>query len=165
MNKAALLKMPVWADKTRERQHVKAGFVRDGFYATKADPSFLGHAGHARYVILNAGLAGRTPRDMALIALVVRHLRKGTPDPAELGADARDGDADLLARCTLLLRLAEQLERGEDQSVRDARFAVRGRACELRLAGDDRLARWGLERRVGAEAFARVFGRRLELAG
>ena len=122
-----------------------------------------GHAGHARYVILNAGLAGHTPRDVALIALMVRHLRKGTADAGELGADARKGDAELLARCTLLLRLAEQLERGEDQAVRGAGFTARPRVLELRLSGDAHLARWGLERRVGADAFARVFGRRLEL--
>jgi exopolyphosphatase / guanosine-5'-triphosphate,3'-diphosphate pyrophosphatase len=125
---------------------------------------YEGHTGHARYVILNAGLAAHTPRDVALLALTVRHLRKGIPDPAELGPLARKGDDELLGRCTLLLRLAEQLEHGEDQSVRAAGFVARPRGLELRLEGDGRLARWGIERRVGADAFARAFGRRLVLA-
>jgi exopolyphosphatase / guanosine-5'-triphosphate,3'-diphosphate pyrophosphatase len=125
--------------------------------------AFDGHTGHAPYVILNAGLAAHTPRDVALIALIVRHLRKGFPEMRELGPEARKGDGELLARCTLLLRLAEQLERGEDQSVRDAAFASHGRALELRLAGDGRLARWGPERRLGSEPFQRVFGRRVVL--
>lgn len=125
--------------------------------------AFDGHTGHAPYVILNAGLAAHTPRDVALIALIVRHLRKGFPDTRELGREARKGDGELLARCALLLRLAEQLERGEDQSVRDAAFASHGRTLELRLAGDGRLARWELERRLGSEPFLRVFGRRMVL--
>jgi exopolyphosphatase/guanosine-5'-triphosphate,3'-diphosphate pyrophosphatase len=117
-----------------------------------------GHTGHAPYVILNAGLAAHTPRDAALIALVVRHLRKGFPDAGEYS-----GDAAMLARCTLLVRLAEQLDRGEDQAVRAASFRVRPAGLELRLEGDASLARWGLERRVGTEAFARVFGRSLDV--
>ena len=117
-----------------------------------------GHTGHASYVIRNAGLAAHTPRETALTALLVRHLRKGLPD-----ASGRRGDGPMLARCTLLLRLAEQLDRGEDQAVRGARFAVRPGALELRLEGDAALALWGLERRAGTDAFARVFGRPLAL--
>jgi exopolyphosphatase/guanosine-5'-triphosphate,3'-diphosphate pyrophosphatase len=122
---------------------------------------YEGHTGHAPYVILNAGLAAHTPRDAALTALVVRHLRKGFPDAAELGADSRRGDGPMLARCTLLLRLAEQLDRGEDQAVRHAAFHVRPDALQLRLDGDAALALWGLERRAGTDAFPRVFGRPL----
>jgi exopolyphosphatase/guanosine-5'-triphosphate,3'-diphosphate pyrophosphatase len=118
-----------------------------------------GHTAHAPYVILNAGLAAHTPRDAALTALVVRHLRKGFPDAAELGGDGRRGDGAMLARCTLLLRLAEQLDRAEDQSVRRATFRVRPGALELQLEGDIALALWGLERRAGTDAFARVLGR------
>ena len=118
-----------------------------------------GHTGHAPYVILNAGLAAHTPRDAALTALVVRHLRKGMPDAADLGP----GDGAMLARCTLLLRLAEQLDRAEDQSVRRASFRVRPGGLELVLEGDASLALWGLERRAGTDAFARVFGRPLSL--
>lgn len=121
-----------------------------------------GHTGHAPYVILNAGLAAHTPRDAALTALVVRHLRKGFPDAGELGPDGRPGDAEMLARCALLVRLAEQLDRGEDQAVRRAGFRVRPAALELRLEGDASLALWGLERRAGTDAFARVFGRPLD---
>jgi exopolyphosphatase/guanosine-5'-triphosphate,3'-diphosphate pyrophosphatase len=112
--------------------------------------AYDGHAAHSEYLILNAGLAGYAPREVALIAQMVRHHRKGAPDPE-------------IARPTLLLRIAEQLECGEDQCVRDARLVARPEALELRLRGDDRLARWGFERRVGGEAFVRAFGRPLTL--
>jgi exopolyphosphatase/pppGpp-phosphohydrolase len=100
-------------------------------------------------LILQSGLPGYGPREVARIAEVVRHHRKGSPD---------DG---LVARCALLLRLAEQLDRGQDQAVIEARLVAERRALRLRLRGDDRLARWSLERRLSDGAFRRVFGRRL----
>ena len=108
-----------------------------------------GHPDHAHYLILQAGLPGYGPRETALIAEIVRHHRKGPVGN------------DLVARCALLLRLAEQLDRGQDQSVHEARLVAERRVLRLRLRGDDRLARWSLERRVSDAAFRRVFGRRL----
>ena len=89
------------------------------------------------------------PREVELIAEIVRHHRKGSPE------------GELVARCSLLLRLAEQLDRGQDQSVHEARLVAERRLLRLRLRGDDRLARWSLERRLSDGAFRRVFGRRL----
>jgi exopolyphosphatase / guanosine-5'-triphosphate,3'-diphosphate pyrophosphatase len=107
------------------------------------------HPDHAHYLILQSGLPGYGPREVALIAEIVRHQRKGSPDGA------------LVARCALLLRLAEQLDRGQDQSVVEARLVAELRALRLKLRGDDALARWALERRLSDGAFRRVFGRRL----
>jgi hypothetical protein len=45
---------------------------------------------------------------------------------------------------------------------RGARFRARPGVLELPLEGDAPLALWGLERRAGTEAFARVFGRPLD---
>ena len=43
----------------------------------------------------------------------------------------------------------------------EARLVAERRVLRLRLRGDDRLARWSLERRLSDAAFRRVFGRRL----
>ena len=122
---------------------------------------YQGYAAHSQYVIDSAGLAGFTPREVAMIGLVVRHHRKGMPDPRELGGGVTDSDLASLARCVLLLRLAEQLERGQDQSVTGARLVPDDGELALRLRGDGALACWGLERRVDPQAFALVFGRPL----
>ena len=124
-----------------------------------------GHAAHSQYVIASAGLAGYSPREVTAIGLVVRHHRKGMPDPAELGADVADREVASLARCVLLLQLAEQLERGQDQSVAGARLEPDRGGLALRVQGDGALARWGLKRRVDPDAFALVFGRRLSVPG
>ena len=107
------------------------------------------HPEHAHYLILESGLPGYRPREVELIAQIVRHHRKGSSDD------------DRVARCALLLQLAEQLDRGQDQSVIEARLVKQRRALHLRLRGDDRLAVWSLERRISDGAFRRAFGRRL----
>ena len=76
------------------------------------------HHKHSRYLILNAGLPGFTPREVELIALVARYHRKGTPDVGELGKFARKGDDRRLSVLAGTVRLAEQLERSRDGSVR-----------------------------------------------
>ena len=106
-----------------------------------------GHPEHAHYLILESGLPGYSPREVDLIAQIVRHHRKGSPED------------DRVARCALLLQLAEQLDRGQDQSVIEARLVKQRRSLHLRLRGDDRLAVWSLERRISDGAFRRTFGR------
>lgn len=121
------------------------------------------HEGHSHYLILGAGLPGFGPRELALIPQIVRYHRKGTPDLDDLRPCARRCDRELLQRCALLLRLAELLEIGEDQSVRAARLGRDGGSVRLRLEGDGHLALWNARRKIGDEAFRRVFGHRLVL--
>jgi hypothetical protein len=64
----------------------------------------------------------------------------------------------------VILRLAEHLERGRDQSVRQVRLRGNGDGFDLHLeaAGDNLiLPRWSVDRYGDGEAFKRVFGRRL----
>jgi exopolyphosphatase/guanosine-5'-triphosphate,3'-diphosphate pyrophosphatase len=76
------------------------------------------HHKHSRYLILNAGLPGFTPREVELVALVARYHRKGTPDVSEMGKLARKSDGRRLSVLSGTVRLAEQLERSRDGSVR-----------------------------------------------
>ena len=121
------------------------------------------HHKHSRYLILNAGLPGFTPRELALIAQVARYHRKGSPGFGELAPLMRAGDEALLERCSALLRLAEQLERSRDQVVREARLAVDNGRVRLELVheGDVSVATWAAERQ--RDLFQRAFGRELEI--
>ena len=123
-----------------------------------------GHASHAQYLILHADLPVFAPRDVALIAQIVRYHRKENPSLDMLRPLTRKGDDRLVARCALLLRVAEQLDTGEDGRVEQASFTARRRELLLELGGDDRLARWSLERQLDGEQFRRAFGRRLEIS-
>ena len=126
--------------------------------------SYDDHHKHSRYLIVSAELPGFDPRERALIAQISRYHRKGAPKLGEMATLARPGDEDLVARCSVILRLAEHLERGRDQSVREARLRANGDGVDLHLdaSGDNLiLPRWSVERYGDDEAFQRVFGRRL----
>ena len=121
------------------------------------------HHKHSRYLILNAGLPGFEPREVALIAQAARYHRKGMPEFGELSPLAQDGDGDRLNRLAVLLRLAEDLERSRDQSVRAAHVAADDGAISLELAADGAapVERWAAAREV--DLFDRAFGRRLKV--
>jgi exopolyphosphatase/guanosine-5'-triphosphate,3'-diphosphate pyrophosphatase len=119
------------------------------------------HHKHSRYLILNAGLPGFSPRETAIIGQAARYHRKGHPGMRMYAPLARKGDEELLARCSALLRIAEQLERSRDQSIQHAHVAVEDGTVELRLEseGDIAVSRWGALRQ--ADVFKRAFDRDL----
>jgi exopolyphosphatase/guanosine-5'-triphosphate,3'-diphosphate pyrophosphatase len=122
------------------------------------------HHKHSRYLIVSAELPGFDPRERALIAQISRYHRKGTPRLGELEPLTGEGDEQLLERCAVILRLAEHLERGRDQSVSNVRLRANGKGVDLHLdaAGDNLiLPRWSVERYGDSDAFERAFGRRL----
>ncbi len=121
------------------------------------------HHKHSRYLILNAGLPGYTPRQAALIGQAARYHRKGTPSLGEFAPLARDGDIELLDRLSATLRLAEQLERSRDQAVHATDIEVDDGDVRLRLHADEdvTIARWAAERQ--GDLFKRAFGRELSV--
>ncbi len=125
--------------------------------------SYDDHHKHSRYLIVSAELPGFDPRERALIAQISRYHRKGVPKLGEMAAFSQDGDQALLERCSVILRLAEHLERGRDQSVSEVRLRANGHGVDLHLeaGGDLTLPRWSVERYGDGDAFQRVFGRRL----
>jgi exopolyphosphatase/guanosine-5'-triphosphate,3'-diphosphate pyrophosphatase len=125
--------------------------------------SYDDHHKHSRYLIESAELPGFDPRERALIAQITRYHRKGVPKLGELATVTHADDEALLDRCAVILRLAEHLERGRDQSVSEARLHTNGDGVDLHLkaGGDLTLPRWSVERYGDDEAFERVFHRRL----
>jgi exopolyphosphatase / guanosine-5'-triphosphate,3'-diphosphate pyrophosphatase len=122
------------------------------------------HHKHSRYLVLNAGLPGFSPTELALVAQATRYHRKGMPDMGELAPLARPGDDERLDRLACLLRLAEDLERPRDQSVLAADVQMRDGTVRLALRAEEgvEVARWAAEREV--DLFRRAFGKGLEVA-
>jgi exopolyphosphatase/guanosine-5'-triphosphate,3'-diphosphate pyrophosphatase len=122
------------------------------------------HHKHSRYIVLNAGLPGYSPRETALIAQITRYHRKGEPDFGELEPLMKRGDRGVLERGAALLRIAESLERSRDQVVEGTELEVDDDGW-LRLRAisraDTSVARWVAERHV--EQFERAFGRPLSV--
>jgi exopolyphosphatase / guanosine-5'-triphosphate,3'-diphosphate pyrophosphatase len=97
------------------------------------------HHRHSAYLIMNAGLPGFDPRELLLISLITRYHRKGDPDVSELGALARDDDAERLRLLCAIIRLAEQLERSRDGAIRNVNVATSNGAVRLDADGDPAL--------------------------
>jgi exopolyphosphatase/guanosine-5'-triphosphate,3'-diphosphate pyrophosphatase len=125
--------------------------------------SYGDHHKHSRYLIVSAELPGFDPRERALIAQMTRYHRKGVPKLGEWSKLGREGDEQMLDRCAMILRLAEHLERGRDQSVSKVHLRTNGDGLSLHLLaeGDLTLPRWSVERYGDDEAFARTFHRPL----
>ena len=122
------------------------------------------HHKHSRYLILNAGLPGFSPRETALIGQMARYHRKGSPTLGQFSALGRKGDDALLTRCAAVLRLAEQLERSRDQAVDSVEVRIDDGHVELRLEAheDVAVARWAAQREQ--DVFRQAFGRDLEVS-
>ncbi|HWH44283.1 MAG TPA: Ppx/GppA phosphatase family protein [Thermoleophilaceae bacterium] len=121
------------------------------------------HHKHSRYLILNAGLPGFTPRELLLIATIARYHRKGEPSASDLGELAAKGDERRLALLSGVIRLAEQLERSRDGSVRSV--SVRAGKDYVVIcadaAGDPTVPIWSARR--NADLLARAVGRQVEV--
>ena len=122
------------------------------------------HHKHSQYLILNAGLPGFTPRELAIVAQATRYHRKGMPEPGPLAPLLTKGDLERLDRCAVLLRLAEDLERSRDQAVRATELSMRNGTVSLHLVADGETAvpRWAASRERAL--FNRAFGRELAIA-
>jgi exopolyphosphatase / guanosine-5'-triphosphate,3'-diphosphate pyrophosphatase len=127
------------------------------------------HHKHSRYLILNGGLPGFTPRELELIALIARYHRKGEPDASELGPLARKKDDDRLALLAAIIRLAEQLERSRDQAIASVRVEAGGNGNGAVVLATEAVgegapvAIWSARR--NADLLERVIGRKVEVAG
>jgi exopolyphosphatase/guanosine-5'-triphosphate,3'-diphosphate pyrophosphatase len=122
------------------------------------------HHKHSRYLILNAGLPGFSPRETALIGQMARYHRKGDPTLGQFEALGHKGDEEMLTRCSAVLRVAEQLERSRDQAVDRVRVKVENGRVELALEAheDVSIARWAAMSE--ADVFKKAFGRELEIS-
>lgn len=99
--------------------------------------SYRNHHKHSQTLIINSGLPGFSPREVALIALMTRYHRKGTPDPSPFALVLDEDDTLLLTRLAAILRLAEFLERGRNATVDDIIATWDDKTLYLTLVADE----------------------------
>jgi len=123
-----------------------------------------GHHRHAAYLVEHGNLRGFGPEEIAFLAALVRHHRRGDPKPAEARYAALDpADRTRLRRLAALLRVADGLDRGRRGAVGHVEVEVGPQLVILRLDAreDAELELWGARRR--RDLFEREFDRELEL--
>ncbi len=123
-----------------------------------------GHHKHSMYLVANSELFGLTAHETRLVAVIVRYHRRALPcaQHVEFMALNRD-DRAVVTRLASLLRLADALDRGHSQAIRNLRLTRNDR--ELTLATGDledvALERAGL--REKADLFEITYGRQVVL--
>lgn len=124
--------------------------------------SYNDHHKHSQTLIINSGLPGFAPRETALISLLTRYHRKGTPDCREFCAILADGDERVLLILSAILRLAEFLERGRNGRVDDVTAVWDDTTLRLTLIADEYPAVeiWGAEK-LAAELVEMAFERQV----
>jgi exopolyphosphatase/guanosine-5'-triphosphate,3'-diphosphate pyrophosphatase len=127
--------------------------------------TYTSYQKHSHYLIRNADLLGFDELEVTIMALIVLNHRGSLQrkrDP-ELAALSPNAQRDVLVLSTLL-RLAENLDRGQTGNVSSAELLAGGLGrvvLELSAVRDCQVEVSGLESQ--RDVFLRVFGRRLEL--
>ncbi|NDJ52401.1 MAG: Ppx/GppA family phosphatase [Chloroflexi bacterium] len=126
--------------------------------------NFSDHHKHSESLIINSGIPGFSARETAIVALLTRYHRKGTPDTSSYHAVLRPEDDRLVWQLAALLRLAEKLERGRSQAVRGVEMRYDDDSLEIVVDADEYpgVEIWEAERSA-AELVEAAFGRRVTL--
>ncbi len=146
----------------REKELLKySAFLHDigGFI------SFKSHHLHSHYIIGNTELLGFDQIEINIMANVARFHRKKLPKRKELAlAELDERSSNIVIILSMLLRLAEKLDRSHTYLVKKAEFTGKDRA-KVTLAiwpeGNCELEVWGVEENM--RAFEKIFDRNLAL--
>ncbi|MBI5567198.1 MAG: hypothetical protein HY870_20030 [Chloroflexi bacterium] len=124
---------------------------------------FYHHDAHSAYLIMNAELPGFSHREIALMALLAQHHRRGTPDIAPFKGLLTREDEERAARLSALLRLAEYLDRSRTQIVQELKCRVSTETVTLicHARGDASTEQWATQR--NADLFKQAFRRDLSV--
>jgi len=112
-----------------------------------------GHHKHSYYLIRHGDLRGFTDPQLLVIANVARYYRKSTPDSDHPNfSELNDEQQETVQKLTAILRVAEGLDRGHRQRVRDVavgngskavRFIARTRAdASVEIESAEKRARY-----------------------
>ncbi|MGI8962630.1 MAG: HD domain-containing protein [Bryobacteraceae bacterium] len=94
--------------------------------------SDLGHHKHSAYLVANSGMPGFTNKERLVIAALCRFHRKSLPHPRHPQFQALDADSKrLVINLAPLLRIADALDRGHEQKVRDVTIAAKNGSVSL----------------------------------
>jgi exopolyphosphatase/guanosine-5'-triphosphate,3'-diphosphate pyrophosphatase len=127
--------------------------------------SYRDHHLHSAYLAGNADLLGFDQDEVEIVAAVIRFHRKTMPTERHRSlAGMRRRDRESVPLLSLLLRLAEGMDRSRSACVTAARLGIEepdGVLLEVETAGDCHLELWAVERQ--RDAVRRALGRALSV--
>ena len=121
------------------------------------------HHKYSQLLIASNGLPGFAPRETAMIALLTRYHRKGTPSAGDFDSLLEKGDEAKLRKLAALLRISEYLERGRSGVVRDVQASWDKKQLTLTLVAQNAEVELWVTRRNGTELMESAFEREVIL--
>ncbi len=117
------------------------------------------HHKHSMYLIRNSTLFGIGSREQLVAALIARYHRKALPSPLHEGYNQLDQDSRIaMLKLAALLRVADALDRGHAQRVRNIRIAKEEGRVTILVADVADLTLEQLALRGKDELFREVYG-------
>ena len=127
--------------------------------------TYNNYQAHTHYLIRNANLLGFDQTEVAIIAATALFHRKALPQREHPEFAGLDRKAQKVVRLlSMLLRLAESLDRSHAGKVQSAHLRARGNSrvvLAIHAAVNCQIEMWAVKKHVAA--FHKVFGRRLEV--
>ncbi len=123
------------------------------------------HHRHSYYLIKNGELRGFRPEEIEIMASVARYHRRGLPKKKSAGLSSLPPPARRTVRLLAgIVRVADSLDRGHRQSVREIAIARRRGVLFLKCSGEGEmeLELWGARRRV--DLLQRALGLEIRLS-
>jgi exopolyphosphatase/guanosine-5'-triphosphate,3'-diphosphate pyrophosphatase len=120
------------------------------------------HHKHSYYLVANSDMPGFTARERELIANLCRYHRKAPPSDVHLNWQGLDPEGKRAVQLLVpILRLADSLDRSQDQRVKELKCVVRPVDVLLELHGDHDidLEAWAADN--ASDVFQQVYGRPL----
>lgn len=122
------------------------------------------HHKHSYYLIANSEVFGLRRNELQIVAHTARYHRRSSPKPSHLEYMNLPRDSRIIvSKLAAILRVADALDRGHAQQIRDIRFERRGDELVLHVAGVPDLM---LERRAlasKADLFTDMYGMKIRL--
>jgi exopolyphosphatase / guanosine-5'-triphosphate,3'-diphosphate pyrophosphatase len=118
-----------------------------------------GHHKHGEYIVANSEIFGLNRGDLTIISNIVRYHRKAPPASTHVNYIALPReDRIVVLKLAAIVRVADALDRGHDQRVRDAAFERREERFAIRAPGVADLSLERLSLAEKGDMFEDVFG-------
>jgi exopolyphosphatase/guanosine-5'-triphosphate,3'-diphosphate pyrophosphatase len=118
-----------------------------------------GHQKHGQYIVANSEIFGLHRDELDIIANVIRYHRGDPPSPGDIEYISLQREERILVlKMAAILRVADALDRGHTQRVKDLNLERRGETMVIHTGGvhDLSLEQIGIEQKAGL--FQDVFG-------
>lgn len=118
-----------------------------------------GHHKHGEYIVANSEIFGLNRGDLIIVANVVRYHRKAPPASTHVNFIALPReDRVAVMKLAAIIRVADALDRGHDQRLRDPAFERREERFVIRASGAADLSLERLSLAEKGDMFEDVFG-------